>query len=450
MTKKRVLIILLLFSLGGVGNYMFAQGLTLSSCIDSALINNNKLQKAKLDVDIYNYSKKEALSAGLPQISATGNLKYNIDNMTMVLPGEIMGKPGETLAVQSGTKYNSDANLSVSQLLYSGSYFVGVKAAKVACELSEQLVQKTEEDVIYNVSVTYYNLLQLNQQMKALQSNLTMINKLLEISKLQYDNDIIKKVELDRITVTKTNLETNVDNLSAAIVQLNNVLKYHMGISTKEPFQINFNDTIDIPDNLLALDFNLNHSNRSDIQILNTQQKILALKLKGAKTAYQPSLSAYGQFSYQAMRNEFNFFDGSKDWYKMSFVGLKLNVPIFTGFNTRSKVQKAKIALRQSEINLNDVNNWVDVEFMNAKNKLANSLKSVKAQDKNRKLAMDVYSQTQLAYQEGTTSLISLLDAETALRQAKTGYNNEVLNFKIAELDLLKAKGDLKSLLNNK
>lgn len=447
MTTKKLLIILLLSLAGIMSKNIIAQSLTLQNCLTTALENNNKIKNAKLDVQSYNYSKNEAISAGLPQIIASGNLKYNIDNATMLLPGDIMGKPGETIAVQTGTKYYADGNISINQLVYSGSYLLGVKAAKTGLRLSNLAVEKTEEEVIYNVSASYFNLLQLNEQMKALQSNLDMIKKLTEISELQFQNDIIKKVELDRINVTKTNLETQVDNLNAGIVQLTNVLKYYMGIPVTKEISIDFNQQINVPENLSLLDLNIQHEQRSDIKILNTQKEISELQLRGAKAAFQPTLLAFGQFSYQAMRNDFNFTDTNKDWFKMNMVGLKLNVPIFTGFGNKSKVNKAKIALKQSQINIDEVTNLVSMEFENAKNKLTNSLKSVKAQSKNKQLAEDVYTQTQLGYKEGTTPLISLLDAENALREAKTGYNNQVLNYKIAELDLLKAKGNLKNLL---
>jgi outer membrane protein TolC len=178
--------------------------------------------------------------------------------------------------------------------------------------------------------------------------------------------------------------------------------------------------------------------------LLQKQRELTALKAKNIKAGYYPSLSAYGRYGYQTQRDE--LFNSETPWFKTSVVGLKLNIPIFDGFKKDAQIKQAVLEQQKLESDIQKFNKNTAVQLSNAVSQLGNSQNTITAQQENVKLAQEVYDTTNSLYKEGLAPLSDLLNAETSLREALTNLNNEQLKYQVAQLNYLKAKGELESL----
>ena len=447
--KKRILSFDLLLSLFGSA---FAQSqsatapLTLQESVKYALENNEAVKKAYLDEKSAEYKVKEVKGSGLPQLNATGTLTTNPVLATQLIPN-IMGDPSQKIPVQFGTTYVTSVGMSLQQLIFNKSFFVGLEAAKTTKDLYRLRTQMSEEEVIYNVSSAYLQLLQTREQFNTIDANFKRLEQLEKIVNLQYRNDIATKVQLNRVTVNKTNLENTRQTLQANYDRQLNALKFFMGMPIEQ--QITIADaTPELNVAVLAQD-NAGEvlKNRIDFQLLNTQKQLLSLNAKNIQARYYPSLSGFGNFGASAQRNEFNFLNPNEDWFNNVAIGLQLNIPIFDGFQRRNQIKQAKIDIEKVEQDIRQVTNSTNMALENAAIQIQSSLSAVQAQERNVKLAEEVYKNTNELYKEGLSPLTDLLDTEVSLREAQTNLNNERLKYQLAQLTYIQAKGELKTLI---
>jgi outer membrane protein TolC len=350
---------------------------------------------------------------------------------------------GSFVPLKLSPQYSAVAGAEASQLLFSQSYLVGLKAAKTSQAFSQLNTRKVQEDVAYNVSATYYNAQISARQLEILRGNLQRLNQLAAISQVQYQNGVLKKSDADRIRVNITNLQTQIANLETGYTQQVNTLKFLIGMPVTQPLGIvsNIDETEDVAISLNR-DENI-FARRTDYQILNKQRELYQLERKNVNAGYAPSLSAFGNFNYQAFRQNFDFFDANKPWYNSSAIGLSLNIPVFDGLRKRAQAQQSTIRTRQVGNRTQQLEESITLDVVNANARLANARTALVAQRENRGLAEQVYGQTQLQYKEGVASLSDLLNAETELRSAQNNYVNALVQLKLAALELRKANGSL-------
>lgn len=423
------------------------QTLSLQEAVKYALEHNEDMQKASYDQLSAKYMVKEAKSSGLPQLNATGNFNMYPAIPVQVIPNVFDGKPDEMIPVQFGTKYNASAGIQLSQLLFNQSYFVGLKAAKSSEDLYRLRKEMTEEEVIYNVSSSYFQILQTKEQFEIINANLARLEQLGKILQLQYENDLARKVDVNRIRVNRTNLETQLQTLTSALDQQMNVLKFFMGMPLEEG--------IALTDASITLDTGVTTFNSSkelvkgqtQLQLLNKQSELTELQMENIKAGYYPTLSAVGTYQYNAMRKEFNLFDTNLPWFKTAIVGLQLNIPIFDGMKKHSQIKQSEYSLKSLEADRQKLTKNLEVALENSVSQLQNSSSAIVAQEQNVALAQEVYDTTNDLYKEGISPLTDLLEAEVSLREAKTNLNNEMLKYQLAQLSYLKATGDLPTLI---
>lgn len=434
-----VLVVSLPFAVNGQADNSF----TLKQSLDYALKNSIDIQKSILDKMQADHKVAEVRATGLPQVNANGQLQNYPNIPTQMAP---LGANGELIPLQFGTKYNANGGFEASQLLYNQQFFTGLKAAQRSEQLYELLKISTDEDVIYQVTQNFYQTLELQAQIQALETNIENLNKVEKLMKVQQENDLITKTEYNRLRVNKINLETNLQSLKTAEEQSKNYLKILMGMSMDNSITlVKSEDLEDI--NLSTLQYE--KETPIQVQLLEKEYELNVLNRKSIQAGYYPTLVAFGQQSWSAQRNEFNFLDNTQPWFQQTIVGLKLEVPIFDGFEKHHQIQQSKIDIEKLELDRIQLDRNVDMTYQNAREQLVNSMKSVEAQRENKQLAQEVYDQTQELYAEQVGSLTDLLDAETSLRESQINYIREVLKFKKAELDLLKAQGQLRQLSNS-
>ncbi|MFD3001533.1 TolC family protein [Pontibacter toksunensis] len=422
-----------------------AKELTLQESIQYALSNNQDVKKATYDEQIAAQVIRETKSVGLPQVTASGGLDYFPALPTQILPGALAGQPGEDIPVQFGKDYNVKGNVQLTQLLFNKSYFVGLQAAKTTQDLYQLRKEMVKEDLIYNIGTAYLQALQTKEQFNTIEANLERLTQLERIMQLQYENDLVKKVDVNRIKVSRINLQNQQQSLSTVFEQQKNYLKFFIGMPLDQEIALQ-DATISLEKVLPGtVDAATAATRKIQFQLLNTQKQLTSLQEKNIKAGYYPSLAAYGQYGYQTQRNE--LFDSSIPYFKSSVVGLQLNIPIFDGFKKDAQVKQAQLEQKKLEQDLNKFTENTSATLTNAISQLQNSEDTIEAQQQNVKLAQEVYDTTNQLYKEGLSPLTDLLEAEVQLREARTNLNNEVLKFKIAQLNYLQATGELETLI---
>ena len=428
-------------------NQLPAGQLSMQDAIKFALANNENIKKAALDEKSAEYKIKETKGSGLPQVNGSGQLNTFPALATQLLPGELAGQPGTLIPVQFGTKYNVSGGLELQQLIFSKSFFVGLEAANTTRELYALRKQLSEEEIIYNVGSAYLQLLQTKEQFNTIDANFKRLEQLEKILNLQYKNDVATKVQVNRVTVSKTNLENQRQTLTAAFDQQKNALKFFLGVPMDQDIQIA--DSATVLDNAVPVqdDASAILADRIDFKLLTTQKSLYGLNVKNIQARYYPSVSGIGSFSTNAQRNEFNFFDNSLPWFKAVTLGVRLNIPIFDGFQRRNQIRQAQIEVDKVDQDIQLLTRNTQMALLNANTQMKTSLSSIQAQERNVTLAQEVYRNTNELYKEGLSPLTELLDTEVSLREAQTNLNNERLKYQLAQLTYLQAKGNLRTLI---
>jgi len=423
--------------------------LTLKESVEIGLQNNRTLKNALLDEEKAGYQRKEIIGSGLPQVNVSGGYNNFINVFPQALPGGFFGdsEPGSVDVIAFGVPQSLKVGASVNQLLFSSSYLVGLKAAKTSEQFYRLLSQQTEEDVIYDISMNYLGTLQLELQKENLQANIDQLTGLEKVLRSQVENDMVRKVDLNRVIVNLSTLETELENLEIGIAQRKNYLKLLMGIPMDSNVELDdalledprMKDVFQVGD--------LNPENRMDIQVLDKQRSLLDLEYKNIKASRHPSLVAFGDINRNAFSNQFDFLTDSKVWYQGFLIGLKLDVPIFDGFSTKYRASQNKVSQRQLQQNRHMAWDAAEMEYENASKKYFNSLKTLDAVAENLLLADEVLKETSLLYKESLSPLTDLLDAESTQRQARASFNNQLVQVQIARIELLKSTGNIRHLL---
>ena len=421
---------------------------TLKQAIEYALQNKADAQNAQLDIRNADYQIMEAKAGALPKINGVANITYNpILQTTALDAGAFSGGPSNIQLITLGQKWNAGAGVQLSQALFNQQVFIGLKAAKSTKEFYQLNAQLTEEQIIERVSNAYFQVFTIQQKKETLENSYASTEKARNIIKSLFDNGLAKKIDLDRTNVNLTNINTILKQQQNAINQAENALKFYMGMPIENKIELVKAD-MEITPHLL--DETVATDQRSEIKILNKQRELLQYNKKAVEAAYYPTVNLNANYSWQGLGDKFPLTNGEKNgvyWADYSAITLGVNIPIFNGFATKARVEMAQIELDKLDVSIKDTKLGLDLSYQNAKSQIENSLLALENQKANVSLAETVTSNTKHNYQYGLATLTELLEAENALVEAKNNYSNAILEYKIAEIQYYKAKGELKNYL---
>lgn len=441
--KARIIIVLLISTLLPIV-VSAQQTLTLKDALVFALQNNTKVRNAKLDIEGGRYKVEEVRAQALPQLTGTAGLTYN-----PIIGQQVVDFGGQTQTLRFGQKWNSSAGVQLSQQLFNQQVFTGLQAARSSEEYYNLTAQLTEEQIIELVANNYYQVLVNRQQLNVIDNNIKNIKVIEKIVSNQYQNGLAKKIDVDRIKVNLTNLETQREQTLNGITQLENQLKYAMGMPVSNEIILPATELTEVTQLPLLTD-TISLSNRTEIKLLNNTDKLLALQRKAYVSEYYPTLALTGNYTYSSQSGGFDFLSSNSSaiGFGSSAIGLSLRVPIFNGFLTRSKIRQADVDITKAKESRKEAVNGLNLAYENAKIQLRNSINTINSQKKNVELAAEIYKSTQNNYNNGLANLTDLLDTENSLTQAQNSYTQALLNYKIAEIQLIKSKGNIKTLVN--
>jgi outer membrane protein len=455
-----------------------SQSFTLDQCIEYALENSNTLKNTVLGEQIANARVKETRGIGLPQVNASVGLQHNqklprffgrntTDTTQFSFFQNVPGaKEGDIVAGQNFFQLKSAGNASVTitQILFNGSYLVGLKAANAYRELSVKQTRQTREQVVEQVTKAFYTALINAERIKLFDNNIGRIDSLLRTTKALNQNGFVESIDVDRIQVTLNNLKTEREkfkNLQELSIEL---LKFQLNYPMEgELTVLGSLDDIQIPESASQFEQSWDYTTRTDYQVLMANKRLQMLDLKNKYATGMPSLAAMANLGYSTQSADIaglfktqssgvvdNGAVGPDKWYSFSSFGVTLNIPLFSGLQRNYQVQQSKLALQQIENNTNILKSSIALETKSSGKVFENSLKTLVSQKENMKLAENVARVTKIKYEQGVGSNIEVIDAESSLKESQVNYYNALYDALIAKVDLDKAYGKLLPQTTNK
>lgn len=433
--------------------------LSLKQAQDYAIRNSTNARNAAIDLELAKKKIWETTAIGLPQVNLAANYQHlfsvpelsiggstflttDLPSGTAITSDDITNEHvsiGYTplAPIPLGVKDNTTFNLSVSQLVFSGEYLVGLQASKVYYLMSDQNQAKTESDLKESVANSYSLVLVLGQSDGILKQSLENLNTTLSEMREMYKQGFIENTDVDQIELTTLNLQNSINSLDRQIEAAQDLLKFQMGM----PFDsaIVLTDNLETLTGAVTIETLLNQrfivGNNIDYQILETQEKLGKLNLRREQSGYLPSLAAVYQHTEQLKNPEFNF--TPKD-----VVALSLSFPIFTSGQRIVKVQQRRLELQKITNAKENVASGLQLDFTNSLNDLSTAYETFLNSQKNIDLTKRIYDKTLIKYKEGISSSLDLTNAQSQYLKALGDYYN-------ANYALITAKNKLDKLNNN-
>ncbi|MGZ8558074.1 MAG: TolC family protein [Chitinophagaceae bacterium] len=449
--RQAWIIILALLPAFGIGQNAYIDTTKISrhefsiqQAISYANKNNLQVKNALLNVQIQEQTNREVTSAAYPQISASGSYTYNYKLPVSLVPAEFFGgQPGTFEKIAFGLRHNATGGIKLDQLLFDGQVFVGLLARESVLKFQQKNVEVTEEMIKANIYKIYYQLVVSKQQVELLDANIERFEKLFHDTRIIYENGFAEKLDVDKVSVALTNLQTE---KIKALNQIENGylgLKLLMGMPVKDDLVLT--DTLNyeqVKDDVLDAG-SFDYADRKEYQYAQLGIRLNEYNIRRYKLSRYPTLSVNGYYNKNAQRNKFDLFNKGGDWFDISAITLNLNIPIFTGFSTNAKIQKARLELQQSINQQEYLRNSIDNDLQVSKNNFRSAISTLDFQKKNMELAENVFQQTQKKYEAGTGSQTEINTAQTELKTAQTNYITALYDAIIAKVDFLKATGKL-------
>ena len=462
--RRNTFIIILALCLGFLCHETAGQT-TLTGLVRYTLQHSHDITKAALQSREADYLHKEAIGYGLPQVEASAaysKMMLPVVDIPSSANQQLQGI-ADLLINETATSeqrqqvsdrlsglldkisnldalYTASAGIQVTQLIYSQAYFTGLKTTRKTQQLYSILNAKTEEDVISEVATGYYQAGSLILQLQTVDKSLKNLKDMFRIAELSYKNDFLKESSVNRLKVTITNLEVTGETLQNGIdIQLN-YLKALAGMPGDTLLLI---DTNTLVDDFVSHDKSFSPDKVPSYQLLLKQDEIYGQQVKLSKAKYYPVLAAIGKFSFSS----YNFSSEIDRMSNMNTLGLSLTMPVFSSGVNTAKLRQAQLrqaALKEDILKTRDL---LTVNYNNAYLEYQTAGNMLGAQRDNRDLALNVYNQTSLLYQEGMASMADLLNVNSDFLQADNSLNQQILKCKTAKIKMLKASGNLKSLI---
>lgn len=442
--KYKLIIILSFFFLG----FSFAQesnySFTLQEAIDFALENNRNAKNAIRDVEIAEKEKWETTASGLPQIN--GNIDYQnwIKQQVSLIPGEIAGgEPGTFVPVVFGTQQSMNVGATLNQLLFDGSYLVGLQAAKVYLLISENSKVKTDLEVRNAVINSYGNVLLAEESLKIVNNNIAVLEKNLNETQKIYENGLGEEESVEQLQITLSNLKNYLNNnirlKDLAYKMFNITLGLDVNTNTTLTNDLEALTLQNISLEILNADSNV--ENTIDYRIAANYMETQELLLKLEKSAYLPRLNAFVSAGYNGFNDEFTFTNNNQEWFGQALVGVGMSIPIFSSGMRNAATQRAKINVEKAKEELTETEQQLQFQIANAKSAYQFAIDEYANKKENLNLAERIEAKNETKFFEGIATSFDLRQAQTQLYTAQQEYLQSMLN-------VISRKAELETILN--
>jgi outer membrane protein TolC len=413
-----------------------AQNMTLQQCIEKAKTNNLTLSNASIDAELTQKKRDEVAAGRLPQVSLSGDYKYNAIIPGQVIPAAIFGGPvGTYTTVKFGVPWNLGTTITATQILFNPQISYGLKVAALVKDISKLQYKQAEQDVVYQLSSTYFAIQAIDQNVKFIDNNLVSLSKLEEKVKAMKENGMAKQTDVDKFSIQSLSLSTQKLNIEATRAQLINVLKLLMGMPNNE--NIDIVREISTTSNLSSPD----KVTRVEMELLESQKLLTSAEKNSIKLAYLPTLVAYAAYNttFQARTGS----DAFSKTIPGAFIGVKLEWTLFDGLAKVHRMKQNTLNAKKNDNNASMLQQSIDNEIANSLLLFDAATAALSSTMKQQELAQKVYDQTETSFKEGVVSSTEVIQSQSSLQEAQNMVSAAYLAIRNAELAVLKANGNL-------
>ena len=447
--------------------------MTLEDAINYALAESPTMKEAQINLADAEQQIIERRAFGLPQLSGNVNYQRYLEIPIQPLPEEFdifgpIGRPLLGVANDIGTdnfsnntnqnlqildaiinapagdgvsfflKNNFTASLNLDAMLFDGSYFVGLRAAKEYRNYVRVDYENKRRDVKSRVIDSYLPVLFIQENIELLDKNIENLEKLLFETKELYKAGFAEQLDIDRQELSLANLSVERDNLNRQKENAVAGLKLAINYPIADPLLVEG----DLEEMALILsDADLNgkysYEGRPEYQVATSGLQLNEMNVTLNRSGYLPSLRAFGTYQQSYQGNSFS--DGF--WAPTTFVGLSLNIPIFDGLEKEAKIQRAKLQLELAETQRQALAKVIDLEVATGRKNYLSAQKRFDNQKKNLELAERIYDTTQIKYREGIGSSLEVTQAEQALYSTQSNYMQAMYDLIVAKVNVERALG---------
>lgn len=428
-------------------SFVFAQetmSFSLTEAIDYALENNRIVKNAQRDIEAAKEQKWETTATGLPQIDASVDYQNFLKQQISLIPAEFVGgEPGEFAEVVFGTKQNVNAAVTLRQLLFDGSYLVGLQSAKVFLEISRNAKEKTDLEVRKAVINAYGNMLLAQETVDILEKNKVVLQKNLNDIQKIFENGLEEEESVEQLQITLAGVESALNNASRLKIIAKNLFNLTIGldINTDSRLTDKLEDLAVNNVSLELIDANEDIDNNIDYKIAFNDKTTKDLLLKLEKSKGLPTLSGFINGGYLGFSDGFTFLDSDQKWSGFSLVGVSLNVPIFSSFGRSAATQRARINVEKAKEDLIQIEQELKLEIATAKSNYQFSIEDFDIKKRSLMLAERIERKNEIKFFEGIASSFDLRQAQTQLYGAQQDYLQSML-------EVITKKADLETILN--
>lgn len=417
--------------------------LTLQQCLKMGIERNLSLKMSFNDSRKAQPNLSENRAKLLPQINAVANGNDNFTPTTSVTDGRAFGK---SYNVTKTLQYNAAVGLQLQMPLYNQQLYTSIDVAKLMNNINRLSYYKAREDLIVQISKIYYLIQNTTEQISIINDNIRRFEELRAITRAFHENGMALEVDLKRVGVKLENLHVQVANAQAMLAEQYNMLKYVLDYPAEKELKV-VEKEVESLDATVANGLNMN---LYELQLLQEKEKLSAKQKKLIKDGYLPMLNLSANWMYTAFTDKFsNWWHAgeSNHWYKSNGIGISLRIPVFDGFEKRSKLRKAQIVLENAKISYQNTLRNMQTQYMNAVNDVENNRRNYIKQRENYRLAEDIYGVTMDRYREGIVSMVEVLQDEMSMSDAQNNYLTAHYNYQVSNLAVLKLTGQLDTLL---
>ncbi len=405
--------------------------LSLEEAINYAIENSYSAINASRDIEAAKKKKWETTTMGLPQVSATIDYQNWIKQQVSLIPAEFLGGvEGEFAELAFGTKHNLNATATLNQLIFDGSYLVGLQSAKVYLQISKNAKEKTELGIREAVINAYGNVLLSEESVLILEKNIATLEKNLNETEQIYKNGFTEEEDVEQLQITLATVKSqlsrtqNLKNIAYKMLNITLGLDINKPVLLTDTLNTLSKENIDL--GLLAADLTL--ENHIDFKIAKNNEKSNELLVKLEQSKALPSLSSFINFGYAGYGQSFDFFKKEQKWFDSSLLGVSLNIPIFSSLARSSRTQQAKIELEKSRTNLTETEQKLLLELESAKTEYNYSLEELETSKQNLALAERIENKQQIKFFEGISTSFELTEAQRQLYTMQQNYLQAMLN----------------------
>ncbi len=422
---------------------MAQKTLSLKECLQIGIENNLSLRTSQNEVKKAKENISENRAKLLPQINLVGSFNDNFDPPVSVTDGRAYGKQYN---VTQTLQYNAAGGLQLQMPLYSQMAYTAADLARTMARLNELSYEKAREDLIVQIASIYYLIQNTKEQIGIINDNIKRFEELKEIAKAFYDNQMALEVDLQRINVRIESTQIQSANALAMLTKQYNMLKYILDYPAEEEIEVIAKSV----DEVEAAEMSGLNENMYELQLMQQKVALADQQTKLAKQGYLPTLALTGNVMYTAFSDKFkNWFHDTEanHWYNSNGIGISLRVPVFDGFEKRSKVRKAKIDAETARLGFESTLKGMQTNYANAVKDLTNNQRNYFRQRDNYRLAENIYDVTYNRYKEGIVSMVEVLTDQMSMSDAQNSYLTSHYEYMVSNLQILKYTGKLETLL---